>query len=217
MYENNGGAGENNRTVIAKAFHQALLNSDTDLLMADMTIMGDPYYIADSGMGNYSNSQTGFFNVTNTGSMNYQTGEVDILVNFKTPIDIGNDGIMNFGGDINAAGFSGLYQVLRVSNKWNRGRFTQDVKLSRRPMQDSDKITNPTQTQQKVTMQDTTLPPAPSEIVEGGALTTDTSGFESNTNSATVDPKSSIVGTVIESVKGFFEELTGDASPDEKI
>ena len=64
---------------VARDFNEALVNSDVDLVAVDLTILGDPYYIADSGMGNYNALQVpGVLNITADGSMNYQNGEVDI-------------------------------------------------------------------------------------------------------------------------------------------
>lgn len=68
--------------------------------------------------------------------MNYQSGEVDILVNFKTPVDYNPDtGFMDFGTTVNVDGFSGLYQVLGVKNSFVKGKFTQVLDLVRRANQ----------------------------------------------------------------------------------
>ena len=70
------------QTAIARDFNDALVNSPVDLITANMTIMGDPYYIADSGMGNYSAGTTPIINITEDGTMDYQSSEVDVLINF---------------------------------------------------------------------------------------------------------------------------------------
>ena len=68
--------------------------------------------------------------------MNYQSGEVDILVNFKTPIDYNPlTGEMDFGNTVNVDGFSGLYQVMSVKNSFVKGKFTQVLDLTRRANQ----------------------------------------------------------------------------------
>jgi len=130
-----GGTEVHPETQIARSFNEAIVNSDVDLVSADMEILGDPYYIADSGMGNYSASEVAnAMNITSDGSMDYQSSEVDIIVNFRTPLDIGKDGFMDFPslGTRPVAEFSGLYQVVEVHNKFSGGKFTQELKTIRR-------------------------------------------------------------------------------------
>jgi|TARA_R110002124_G_scaffold85363_2_gene221461 hypothetical protein len=124
---------------IARDFNEALMNSPVDLIMVDLTILGDPYYIADSGMGNYNAEQMpGTLNVTSDGTINYQSSEVDIELNFRTPLDYGPDGYMQFpgGGSAPVSEFSGVYQVVFVNNTFSGGQFTQTLQTIRRPRQD---------------------------------------------------------------------------------
>ena len=125
---------------VARDFNDALMNSPVDLVMVDLEILGDPYYICDSGMGNYNALQVpGILNITADGTMNYQNGEVDIELNFRTPLDYGPSGYMEFpgGGTAPVSEFSGLYQVLFCKNTFTKGQFTQTLQTIRRPRQDS--------------------------------------------------------------------------------
>lgn len=136
-----GSAAENYKTLVAKSFQERILNSNVAKVNATMTIMGDPYYIADSGTGNYSNSNsTSKMNLTSTGSIDYQSGEVDIIINFFTPVDVNTDGgAIIFAKDIDKklhVPFSGLYQVTTLKNLFSKGKFTQELTLVRRPNQD---------------------------------------------------------------------------------
>lgn len=136
-----GGGGINHpETQVARMFNDAILNSPVDLIKAEMTIWGDPYYIADSGMGNYNAGATQLINVTKDGTMDYQSGEVDVQVNFRTPLDIGKDGFYSFpgGGSVPVQSFSGLYQVIYVTNKFNEGQFTQIMEMIRRRNQPTE-------------------------------------------------------------------------------
>jgi hypothetical protein len=123
---------------IARSFNDAIVNSPVDLISVDLEIWGDPYYIADSGMGNYNG--LGLFNMLTNGSMNYQSGEVDILINFRTPVDTRDEGYMKFpsGGTRAVGSFSGLYQVTTVKNSFSSNKFTQTLKTIRRRNQPSD-------------------------------------------------------------------------------
>tara|TARA_B110000090_G_C13393004_1_gene450177 strand:+ start:613 stop:3237 length:2625 start_codon:yes stop_codon:yes gene_type:complete len=132
---------------VARDFNEALMNSPTDLIEVDLEILGDPYFITDSGMGNYNALQVpGILNITSDGTMNYQNGEVDVELNFRTPIDYGPSGYMDFpgGGTTPVAEFSGLYQVLFVRNSFSGGQFTQTLQTIRRQRQDSSFVASAT-------------------------------------------------------------------------
>ena len=143
---NAGGVRNYPENQIARAFNDAIVNSPVDLITADIEIWGDPYYIADSGMGNYSAAEVAqAMNLTSDGTMDYQSGEVDILINFKTPVDIGENGYMSFPGlgTKPVGAFSGLYQVIYVFNKFVGGKFTQEMKTVRRRNQEIDSTADP--------------------------------------------------------------------------
>ena len=129
-----GGSGSDSKeTKQVRSFHQRILQSDDDMIKIDLEIMGDPYFLPDSGLGNQLVPPRSL-NLLQDGSMNYQGGEVDIILNFSTPIDIDTTtGLYKFGKPIDQ--FSGLYNVLRVESKFNQGKFTQVITASRRPQQ----------------------------------------------------------------------------------
>lgn len=131
-------AGESSASMVARQFHDKLINSSVDLLSADLEIMGDPYFLSDSGTGNYDSLPGANPYITDDGQIDYQTGEVDIIVNFKTPLDYNNDGTMS----LQTENFSGLYKVLTVTSTFSKGNFTQTLKLLRRRNQNSDSGNN---------------------------------------------------------------------------
>ena len=74
------------------------------------------------------------------GAMDYQSGEVDIIINFRVPVDnAGPNGLYQFPpkevGILQA--FSGLFQVLTLENNFSKGKFTQTLNLVRRRNQES--------------------------------------------------------------------------------
>ena len=133
-----GGGQEGEAQRAAKLFNQAL-NNPFDMYNLEMEIIGDPYYIAQSGTGNYTSEQA-TPNLNTDGSVNYESGEVDIIVNFRTPIDINQGtGLYNFGGTSKSAPvtqFSGLYCVQTIKSKFADGKFTQVLTGFRRPTQE---------------------------------------------------------------------------------
>jgi hypothetical protein len=135
-----GGLVMHPESIVAMDFNEALVNSPADLLQVDLVIHGDPYFMADSGMGNYSSpSLAGALNLLSNGAMSYETGEVDIILNFRTPLDYGSNGYMDFPGfgSQPVANFSGLYKVIQVSNKFSNGEYTQELQLIRRRNQEN--------------------------------------------------------------------------------
>lgn len=112
---------------------QAILQNPADLVNLEIEIMGDPYYLPSSGMGNQLIPPQSF-NLMTDGSFNYQSGEVDILVRFRTPLDLDLDtGLYKFAQEIDQ--LSGLFNILEVESKFNNNKFTQVIKLIRRRVQ----------------------------------------------------------------------------------
>lgn len=120
----------------ARNFNEAIVNG-VDLITLDLKIMGDPYYIADTGIGNYNAPAGALPSITRDGTMNYQTREVDVVLNFRTPIDYNEDGGMNFPQDtLPVKTFSGLYKVNMVRNRFSGNAFEQTLQMIRRPNQE---------------------------------------------------------------------------------
>jgi len=118
---------------VARQFNEAIVNSSTNLLSVDLEVMGDPYFITDSGVGNYNSDGTNFININVDNSISYQLSEVDIIINFRTPIDIGEgEGYQFDGPTMGLESFSGLYQVLSVTNIFSGNVFTQQMRCIRR-------------------------------------------------------------------------------------
>ncbi len=141
--DNKGGTrGETEATRAAKLFHDAILKS-ADMLNISFDIIGDPYYISNSGMGNYTAPPTQFINVSSDGTMNYQNGEVHIIINFRTPSDINQTtGLYNLTNNNLCQQFSGLYKVNKISSEFKQGQFKQTIDAYRPPGQDSPDTPN---------------------------------------------------------------------------
>ncbi len=123
-------------TMAARQFHDAITEG-SDMVQLDMEIMGDPFYLGDSGMGNYSAQATNLKGMTADGSINYQDGSVYINVKFRNPVDISRStGRYDFAGGKIVPQFSGLYMVTKVENSFKQGKFTQTLSLNRMVGQD---------------------------------------------------------------------------------
>jgi hypothetical protein len=130
-----GGGPENLDTRVMRSFWDAV-TSQTEMVKMDMEILGDPYYIIQSGMGSYS-AKPDSQNLNNDGTMAHQNGQVFVIVNFRTPIDINlSTGLYDFGKSAKTGPvtmWTGLYKVTQIHNKFNAGVFTQQLEAIRLP------------------------------------------------------------------------------------
>ncbi len=142
-----GGAGiDNSKIRWARKFHDQILgNGSVDLVEVKLEIFGDPYFIVDSGMGNWTD-EPGDLNTTAGGQVDYQRSEVDVILNFRTPIDYNPDtgGVIYPEDTVPVSQFNGLYRVTAIENKIQRNMFTQELTLLRRRGQPEDTSTSGT-------------------------------------------------------------------------
>lgn len=147
-YATAGGTKDSPATQAARMFHDAIVNP-VDMINLNMEIQGDPFWIVNSGVGNYTSTPSGLSKDLNKdGSVNWQNGEVDIIVNFRSPFDINQStGLYDFKSpnntDMSAAtkespvlGFTGLYCITQISNTFKQGIFRQTLQGFRRPHQE---------------------------------------------------------------------------------
>jgi hypothetical protein len=145
-----GGGGNDTMETRASRQLDKLINDSVNMLMVDLEIIGDPYWIAHSGMGTYNAQPTQFVNLNSDGSVNYQSGEVDLELQFSSPLDINQaTGLYNFSGlskNAPVIQFTGFYKVLTGTSRFRNGVFTQNLQLQRRPNQEKPTIATPDQT-----------------------------------------------------------------------
>lgn len=126
--------------LLARTMHNAVINSKSSMLTGELEILGDPFYLAGAGAGNW-NPKPSKRGQTETGEANQNYGSVLITINFRNPEDINsfeNGGMMKF--DSNRVPFSGVYQVTTVLSTFKNGEFKQKLDVIRMPGQvlDSD-------------------------------------------------------------------------------
>jgi hypothetical protein len=112
---------------IAELAHNAILES-VNLLTGEIEILGDPFYLSTSGMGNYlPKNKDGA--ITTDGEATINTGPVVARINFRNPVDIDpQTGLVRFS---ELTPFSGVYQVLRCRNSFRDGVFKQTLNIMR--------------------------------------------------------------------------------------
>lgn len=137
-----GGSGDADvEQKIAENFHDAFINvTSTDLVRIDLTIMGDTYWLLDSGFNNYFSAQSSESNlVTEDGTANYEGQDVYIYLTFRSPGDINPaTGLAQFSAKQNVSPFSGIYRVTKCNSKFDDGKFTQVLSCVRMQGQPTD-------------------------------------------------------------------------------
>jgi len=136
-----GGGGQEGQAQRAAKLFNDCFNTPFDMYNLDLGIIGDPYWIVQSGIGNYTSKKSQYSNLNADGTANYENGEVDIVVNFRTPIDINQTtGLYDFGKsakNVPVMQFSGIYCVQNIQSTFAGGQFTQTLTGFRRPQQEN--------------------------------------------------------------------------------
>lgn len=138
------------QTAIADLEASLLELSQADMLNVKLKIIGDPSFIKQDDLFWTPKSNTQISEdltnaddrLTPDGSLKMDNGEVYVNLTFRTPVDVDETtGLMQFTnenilGPTQTSLFSGLYRVMRVTNEFRNGMFTQMLNLIRLPRQD---------------------------------------------------------------------------------
>lgn len=123
---------------ISRQVHDAITGAsrggaNQDLIMVDLTIHGDPYFIPQTGMGTYIDPPSGnTFSTQDTDSMAWQNSEVKIYLGFKNIVDVSNEGpyVTPYGDNADSP-YSGIYRITKAQSKFSDGIFKQTLFLVR--------------------------------------------------------------------------------------
>jgi hypothetical protein len=123
---------------VAQQFQDAFLQGGSgDMINADMEILGDTYYLVDSGIANYFAPEFKD-GINSDGTMTYDGSDVYIFVTFRTPTDVYPEtGLYNFKSQ-GVSPFSGIYKIIKIESNFKDGLFIQNLKLARMQKQPSD-------------------------------------------------------------------------------
>jgi len=136
LLDTTGGANkEENAVRMARIFNQQILNSNVDNIAIDLKIWGDPYYLNDSDAKNVSATRFNFGTNSN-GHVDWQRGEVYILLDFKSAVDY--NGNMLQIDPVNQ--FVGVYRLVTYRCSFENGIYTNTLSLLRMPGQQSATI-----------------------------------------------------------------------------
>ena len=121
---------------VAETFQQKFISGNSaDLVTIDLEILGDPYWLVDSGMANhFSSSVAPTDQITEDGTMNYESGNVYIYLTFRTPIDVNTTtGLYDFSQIAEDSPFGGIYRIVQCENTFSDGNWKQKLKCIRMP------------------------------------------------------------------------------------
>lgn len=136
-----GNTDKTTEQVVAENFHKAFTSAGSgDLVKVSLEILGDPYWMVDSGISNYFARQSSTSRLlTEDGTMNYEGGDVFIYLTFRTPADIDEaTGLYQWPTAGKESPFSGIYRVTQCENTFNDGVFKQKLTCIRQVGQSQD-------------------------------------------------------------------------------
>jgi hypothetical protein len=128
---------------VMKAIYTSL---NGDMLMIDMTIIGDPTLLkqddwlyvpspTNSQIYNAWDKMSQYEYVSKFGSIRMDTGQIVVSVTINTPIDNDsewvNQGLMTPLPAYSQSLFSGQYKILQIANRFVNGKFEQVLQLAR--------------------------------------------------------------------------------------
>jgi len=125
--DNSGATSTDNRSLTLAEMVSKLFDNGVDLMTLDIEIVGDPDWIIQDNILYGPNVAKNAKTLSN-GTINFQDSITCFKFSFKSPTKDYDDttGIFDVT-DANTASFSGIYQVLTVTSKFMKGRFTQSL------------------------------------------------------------------------------------------
>lgn len=147
-----GGSGEGStEQQVAESFYKALVSgASADMISVDLEILGDPYWMVDSGIANYFSKPDPLNEqITEDGTMNYEGNDIYVYLTFRTPSDVNTaTGLYDFGKNSKISPFGGMYRVVTCEHIFSDGLFKQKLECLRMPAQNQDFVDNPAELKQ---------------------------------------------------------------------
>jgi hypothetical protein len=158
--------------MVADAFNNAFLNGGKDLATVNIDILGDPFFISDSGINsNYFAKPGPNRQVTSDATMSWESSEIYVYLSWRSPVEpnlgtSGKGGLYNFPKGEWVSPFSGIYKVNYVTSKFSGGTFQQTLEMNRLQGQPTDFIDGSEAiSKQSQMLYDTTKPEPPKTTV----------------------------------------------------
>lgn len=134
--------GQDRKIVLAQEWEDSMIHaSGADMVTVTLKIVGDPDFIKqDDRFSNRQPVKDANGKLLIDGLIPTDRGDIFCLLQFRTPADYKDDGLMDFtltnittdgNRSFGSVAFSGLYRIVRVQNKFSGGQFEQELELVR--------------------------------------------------------------------------------------
>ena len=131
--------------IVADVFNKSFQVSQ-EMVGVELEILGDPYFLSDSGIcSNHFSAPGPNDQINEDGSMNWEGSMIFVYITWRNPLEpnlgtTGKGGLFNFPDGGKVTPFSGIYLVSHVDHKFSNGTFTQVLKLQRQVNQSIDYV-----------------------------------------------------------------------------
>jgi hypothetical protein len=117
---------------IVNIFQQVIQNPAADLIVTNLEILGDPFWIPQKTVSNqsFANSFTSCVNTDTRGAVATDESQLLIQLNFKQPVDL-DDKSGLFKNLQDSQGFSGFYRVYICEHRFEGGVYTTTLQMVR--------------------------------------------------------------------------------------
>jgi hypothetical protein len=202
---------------VAENFQQAFISgSSADMVVVNMEILGDPYWLVDSGIGNhFSAAPAPTSQILDDGTMNYEAGNVFIYITFRTPADVNTlTGLYDFSIAGKESPFGGIYRVNKCENTFSDGNWKQKLTCLRMPGPQGPEV-NKTVTGDKPSVIDKASTPAveigPTQPPSTSPIEQRSSNTASTASTATTDNNSGPAnnGTTVTTTSNQTQRVAG--------
>lgn len=207
---------------IADVFQTRFQTSSADMVNVEMEILGDPYFLADSGINSNYFSPSGINSqITGDNSLNYEGSDIFIYIAFRTPVEpnlsvSGEGGLYEFPDGGKESPYSGIYKVVTLENSFSGGKFTQKLRLIRPPGQANDLVGQEAIVKGNLSLYGQLFSKPPASTPAADTFVTDEKGNLSSldrllgTLSSTVDTVGNIASSVASGNVGSILESVSD-------
>lgn len=129
IIDNRNQAGKGN---LARDLADNVLTNGVDLFNLNLEIIGDPDFVMQNDLYSYEHILNDQLNTAflQNGSVNYDYSEILIKLIFQTPVDYGQNGLMNFNSSTpynTSTIFGGIYHIWKVKSTFADGQFKQSL------------------------------------------------------------------------------------------
>lgn len=133
------GYGASNPVNAADTANSFMTNARSDMIQVNLKILGDPHFIKQDDIFFGQNSKVSMDSYTPNGSLYMDNGELYVFINFESPIDYDESTGLAIPEKNIFTSFTGVYKIVRIENTFAKGKFTQELLLSKLLIDDRDR------------------------------------------------------------------------------